>query len=157
MQSPPAVTSASTRREFIAGSTAAVGAGLLGALAPLPAAFAAGNDTIRVGLVGCGGRGSGAAAQAPSTEGDVQLVAVADAFPWQLERSLKGLTEKFADRPGRVAVDEEHKFVGLDAYKQLLASGVDLVILATPPGFRPVHFEAAVAAGKHVFMEKPVA
>jgi predicted dehydrogenase len=147
-----------SRREFLKQSTvAAVGAGVLGQLSLSPRAFAGGSDTIRVGLVGCGGRGSGAAVQALSTEGDVKLVAVADAFEDYLNSGLNGIKGAMKSRPERVAVDEDHKFVGFDGYQKVIDSGVDLVILATPPGFRPIHFEAAVKAGKHVFMEKPVA
>lgn len=148
--------SESTRREFLkTGSALSLGAVTLASLSNN--AFAAGDDTIRVGLVGCGGRGSGAAAQALSTAGNVKLVAMGDAFEDRLERSLKGIKAELKDRASMVEVDEEHKFVGFDAYKQVIDSDVDMVILATPPGFRPIHFEAAVAAGKHVFMEKPVA
>ena len=112
---------------------------------------------IKVGLIGCGGRGTGAATQALRTKGNVKLVAMGDAFAYQLEKSFVNLKKEFEGQPDRIGVDEEHKFVGLDAYKKVLASGVDLVILATPPGFRPVHFAAAVTAGKHCFIEKPVA
>ncbi|MDA1214335.1 MAG: Gfo/Idh/MocA family oxidoreductase, partial [Planctomycetota bacterium] len=104
-----------------------------------------------------GGRGTGATVQALSTEGNVKLVAMADAFADQLDDSLNNITAQFRSRPERVSVDDEHKFVGFDAYKNVLDSDADLVILATPPGFRPIHFEAAVNAGKHIFMEKPVA
>jgi myo-inositol 2-dehydrogenase / D-chiro-inositol 1-dehydrogenase len=138
-------------------SLAAVGTGVLGTLGAMPGAFAAADDTIRVGLIGCGGRGSEAAVQAVSAPGNIKLVAMGDAFPWQLEESYAKIQGALADRPERLAVDADHKFVGLDAYQKVIASGVDLVVLATPPGFRPVHFEAAVKAGKHVFMEKPVA
>ena len=82
---------------------------------------------------------------------------MADAFADQLDDSLNNITAQFRSRPERVSVDDEHKFVGFDAYKNVLDSDADLVILATPPGFRPIHFEAAVNAGKHIFMEKPVA
>jgi len=144
------------RRDFLkASSTVALSAGLLGRLQS--GAFAAGDDTIRVGLVGCGGRGSGAAKQALSTEGKVQLVAVGDAFVESVEGSLAQLQKAFESKPERVAVDADHKFVGLDAYRKVIDSDIDLVILATPPGFRPTHFEYAVEKGKHVFMEKPVA
>ncbi len=153
-----AIDSAESRRDFLKSSTlAAVSAGALANLAISSRAYAAGNDTIKIGLVGCGGRGSGAAKEALSTEGNVQLVAMADAFEDELEKSLKNLTKQFESRPERVAVDPARKFVGFDAYQKVIDSDVDLVILATPPGFRPIHFEAAVAAGKHVFMEKPVA
>ena len=144
-----------SRRDFLKTSSVA-GAGALASLALPQGAYAGNDETIKVGLVGCGGRGTGAATQALSTEGPVKLVAMADAFEDQLERSLQRITGALKSRANeRVAV--ENKFVGFDAYKQLLATDVDLVILATPPGFRPIHFEAAVAADKHVFMEKPVA
>ena len=117
-------------------------------------AHAAGDETIRVALIGCGGRGTGAATQALSTSGPVKLVAMADAFPDRLQSSLKNISAQHAKR---VDVPEERQFVGFDAYQKAIAADVDLVILATPPGFRPLHFAAAVEAGKHVFMEKPVA
>lgn len=109
--------------------------------------WAAENATIRVGVIGCGGRGSGAADNCVSSSQGVQVVALADAFADR----INGLKGKFK-------VPDNRCFVGLDAYKQLLAlPDVDLVILATPPGFRPIHFSAAINAGKNVFMEKPVA
>ena len=146
-----------SRRDFMKTSTAAaVGTGLLGGLALSPRAYASGSDMIRIGLVGCGGRGSGAAHQALSTKGNVKLVAMADAFEDQLQSSLRNLERQFGSHPERVAVDPDHQFVGFDAYEKLLASPVDLVILATPPGFRPIHFEAAVKAGKNIFTEKPL-
>ncbi|MEX0703350.1 MAG: Gfo/Idh/MocA family oxidoreductase [Planctomycetales bacterium] len=148
-----------SRREFLSTSTkAAVGAGLLGGLA-LPARAYAGQDsTIKVGLIGCGGRGSGAAVQALSTDGPVKLVAVGDAFEDQARGALRRIQGALGERAAeRVQVIDEHVFSGFDAYQGVIASGVDLVILATPPGFRPIHFEAAVRAGKHVFAEKPVA
>ncbi len=147
-----------SRRDFLKNSTAAaVGAGVLGSLNLSAGAFAGGDDTIRVGLIGCGGRGRGAGVQALSTEGKVQLVAVADAFTDRLDDGLKAIKKALGQKADRVTVDEDHKFVGFDAYKQVIDSGVDLVILTTPPGFRPIHLDAAVKAGKHVFMEKPVA
>jgi predicted dehydrogenase len=118
-------------------------------------AHAYGSDTIKVGMVGCGGRGSGAANQAMNTMGgQVKIVAMADAFPDRLAQSLRGLTSQHKDK---VEVPKDKQFVGLNAYKDLLQSDIDMVILATPPGFRPLHFEAAVQAGKHIFAEKPVA
>ncbi len=152
-----ALAQGGSRRDFLkSSSAAAVGAGLA-SLATLPGAYAAADDTIKVGLVGCGGRGSGAAVQALKTKGNVKLVAMGDAFADRLEGSLGSIRKQFEGQPDRVAFDSDHKFVGFDAYQKVIASGVDLVILATPPGFRPIHFEAAVKAGKHVFMEKPVA
>ncbi len=147
-----------SRREFLKSSTAvALGSGLLAGF-DASRAFASGDDTIRVGLIGCGGRGGKATVQALSTAGPVKLVALADAFEDRLEAKDREIRAALGDRAKeRYAVDNDHKFVGFDAYRQLIDSGVDLVILATPPGFRPIHFEAAIQAGKHVFMEKPVA
>jgi myo-inositol 2-dehydrogenase/D-chiro-inositol 1-dehydrogenase len=138
-----------TRRDFI-GKTAATA----GALTVAQSAWAAGSDQIKVGLIGCGGRGSGAANQALSTKQEgVVLHAVADAFKEKADGALSNLRTKHADK---VQVDDSRIFTGLDGYKQVIDS-CDVVILSTPPGFRPYHFEAAVNAGKHVFMEKPVA
>ena len=143
-----------TRRRFMAQGLAA-GAALGSSLGSWRPAYGRAEKEIRVGLIGAGGRGTGAAVQALSTEGPVKLVAVADAFSDRLERSLERIVQR-AD--GRVEVPETARYVGFDAYSKVLdRSDVDLVILATPPGFRPQHFEAAIEAGKHVFMEKPVA
>ena len=148
----------SSRRQFIKTSAvAAAGAGVLGSLPMAARAYARSDETIRIGLIGCGGRGTGATTQALSTRGDVKLVAMADAFSDRLESHLKQLQSHFRNRPGRVDVDPDHRFVGFDAYKKLLASDIDMVIIATPPGFRPIHFEAAVKANKNIFAEKPVA
>jgi myo-inositol 2-dehydrogenase/D-chiro-inositol 1-dehydrogenase len=146
----------SSRRDFMKSSTAAAaGASAFASLALPRGAFASNDDTIRVALIGAGGRGSGAISQALSTAGSVKLVAIADAFQDHIDQKLPGIQKAFGDR---CAVDKDHQFVGLDAYQKVMAMPeVDLVILATPPGFRPIHLEAAVAAGKHVFMEKPVA
>jgi myo-inositol 2-dehydrogenase/D-chiro-inositol 1-dehydrogenase len=142
------------RRNFLKTTSAAVvGGSLLGGLALERSVFAASDDTLKLGLVGCGGRGSGAANQALSTKGSVKLFAVADAFADSLE---KGLANLKAAKPDRVDVPPERQFVGLDAYKNVI-NLCDVIIFATPPGFRPIHFEAAVNAGKHVFIEKPVA
>jgi predicted dehydrogenase len=138
-----------TRREFI-GKTA----GATSALTVAQSAWAAGSDQIKVGLIGCGGRGSGAANQALSTKQEgIVLHAVADAFKEKADGSLSNLRTKHAEK---VQVDDSRIFTGLDGYKKVIDS-CDLVILTTPPGFRPYHFEAAINAGKHVFMEKPVA
>ncbi|TAF81193.1 MAG: gfo/Idh/MocA family oxidoreductase [Runella slithyformis] len=118
-------------------------------------AFAGRNaETLKVGLVGCGGRGSGAAMQALKADKNVVLHALADIFPERFETCLAGLQKVHGDK---VQVSEERKFVGFDAYQRLIDSGVDVVLLATPPYFRPVHLAAAIKAGKHVFCEKPVA
>lgn len=111
-------------------------------------------DTLKVGLIGCGGRGSGAASQALSADPNVVLHAMGDAFRDQLDKSLKNLKELHGEKAN---VSPEHQYVGFDAYKKVIDSGVDVVILTTPPGFRPLHFEAAVDAGKHIFCEKPAA
>ena len=142
------------RRGFLrTTSTALVGSSLLGGLAFERRAYAAGDDTIKIALIGCGGRGSGAADQALSTAGSVKLVAMADVFPDHLKGSLANLKNAHGDR---VDVPEDRQFVGFDAYKKAIALA-DLVILATPPGFRPIHIEEAVNQGKNIFAEKPVA
>lgn len=143
-----------TRRGFLK-TSALVGGTLATGLSVERAAHAAGSDTLKLALVGCGGRGSGAANQALSTytQGNIKLVAMADAFKDRLEGSLKNLKQSHGDR---VDVAEANKFIGFEAYKQAIATA-DVVILATPPGFRPMQFEEAVRQGKHVFMEKPVA
>jgi myo-inositol 2-dehydrogenase / D-chiro-inositol 1-dehydrogenase len=142
-----------SRRSFLQSTSLATTGALLGSLSAERAAHAQGSDTVKVALVGCGGRGSGAANQALSTEGSVKLVAVADAFKERLDNSLRELKAK---HDKKVEVTDDQKFVGFDAYKKAIALA-DVVILATPPGFRPIHFEEAVRQGKHVFMEKPVA
>ncbi|MGL4512090.1 MAG: Gfo/Idh/MocA family oxidoreductase [Lacipirellulaceae bacterium] len=143
----------SSRREFLA--AAAVTGGVLAAGLPTArAAHASGDHRLRVGVIGCGGRGRGAASDALKAGADVAIVALSDAFADRVEEAERILAE---EHPGRVDVPKERQFVGFDAYKQVLESDCDLVILATPPGFRPRHFEAAVESGKHVFMEKPVA
>jgi len=154
---PSSESQNASRRSFLKkSSVAVVGGSLVGTLGPARFAHAADDDTIKVGLIGCGGRGTGAASQALRTKGNVKLVAVGDAFKDRLDNSLQSLNKE-SEIAGRIDVPEERRFVGFDAYQKVLAAGVDLVILATPPGFRPQHFAAAVEAGKHVFMEKPVA
>jgi predicted dehydrogenase len=110
-------------------------------------------DTLKLGLVGCGGRGTGAASQALNADYNMNLHAVADAFPEKAEASVKTLGDKFANR---AEVPKERQFIGLDAHKKVIEL-CDVVILATPPGFRPMHLTAAVDAGKHIFCEKPMA
>ena len=142
------------RRDFLKGtSTAVVGASILGGLSIERSAFAAGDDTLKIALIGCGGRGTGAADQALAAAGKAKLVAMADVFPNHLKGSLRNLKEQ---HPDAVDVPEERQFVGFDAYQKVMDLA-DVVILATPPGIRPIHFEAAVKAGKHIFSEKPVA
>jgi myo-inositol 2-dehydrogenase / D-chiro-inositol 1-dehydrogenase len=147
--------SGSSRRAFIRdASAAAVGAAAVARFHGLVGAHAAGSDEIRVGLVGCGGRGTGAAGNALAAAPGVRIVALADAFADRLTACRERLT---TGNPEKATVAEDHCFVGLEAYQQLLKTDVNYVILASPPGFRPQHIEAAVAAGKHVFAEKPVA
>lgn len=148
--------SQTTRREFLKTSTAAVG-GVIAAPAILGnKSFAASpGDPIRVGLVGCGGRGTGAAAQALKAGQDIHLVAVGDAFEKPLAGALKAVSAEVGEEKVKVKADK--MFSGLDAYQKVIDSGVDVVLLASPPGFRPVHLRAAVEAGKHIFCEKPMA
>lgn len=133
--------------------TAAAAAGIT-AVTLARSVHAAGSDVVRIALIGCGGRGTGAAINALSTKAPVRLVAMHDAFRDRLDSSLKAIQARC---PDRVDVPEERKFTGLDGYLHAIDAGVDMVLLCGPPGFRPMQFEAAVKAGKHVFMEKPVA
>lgn len=140
-----------TRRDFIK-TTAAATAGLMAS-----GNFAFGytaEKTIRVGLIGCGGRGTGAAKDCVESSPGIDIVALGDLFPDRVSQCKEQLRNALGEH---FKVNEENCFSGFDAYKNVLASEIDLVILATPPGFRPMHLEAAIAAGKHVFMEKPVA
>jgi predicted dehydrogenase len=133
---------------------AAVG-GLAGGLSMGSRVHAAGDDLLKIGLVGCGGRGTGAAVNALGADQNCKLVALADAFADRLESSLAAVKKECGDK---VAVSPEHCFVGLDAGKKLIEQGdVDVVLLCEPPHFRPMHLKAAIDAGKHVFAEKPVA
>ncbi len=147
-----------TRRDIL---RAAGGLGLGAVALPTLPAFAAGwhrsnTDVVRIGVIGCGGRGTGAAVNALEAHTSTKIVAMADLFADRLNGSRSHL-EQQEDFAGRIDI-ADRAFTGFDCYQQLLAlDEVDLVILATPPGFRPIHFAAAVNAGKHVFMEKPVA
>lgn len=145
-----------SRRDFMRASSAIVaGSAVAGTLSIARAAHPYGSDTIRMGLIGCGGRGRGAASQAMNTQGgQVRLMALGDMFENQIQGTLRGLT---AEHGEKIDVSKDRQFSGFDAYKGVLSCDLDMVILATPPGFRPLHFEAAVNAGKNVFMEKPVA
>ncbi len=140
-----------SRRHFLQSSLAA-GAAAAGTLALARSAHAAGSDVIRIGLIGCGGRGSGAAANAMNAGKDVRLVAMADIFADRLQGARGRLMEMY---PHQVAVHEDRCFVGFDAYQKLIDSGVDVVLCAASSHFHPMHLTAAVAAGKHVFCEKP--
>ncbi|MEK7867108.1 MAG: Gfo/Idh/MocA family oxidoreductase [Planctomycetota bacterium] len=141
-----------TRRQFLAAASASAAA-----LAAANVVHGGAEETIRVGLIGCGGRGTGAAQNVLEADGEVELVALADLFPERIESCLAYLRDPKTQLAG-VKVDAGRCFTGFDGFEKLLAlEEVDLVLLATPPGFRPGHFEAAIAAGKHVFLEKPVA
>ena len=160
-----ATSGGQTRRGFVSG-TAAVGA----AVAALPAValraglvHAAGSDRLKVGLVGCGGRGCGAAGQAIAADPGMVLWALADPFPDRVEsganllaRVVKERSEKDSAYGERFDCPPERRFAGIDGYRRLIEI-CDVVLLVAPPGFRPLHLQAAVAAGRHVFCEKPVA
>ncbi|MHC4646385.1 MAG: Gfo/Idh/MocA family protein [Planctomycetota bacterium] len=140
-----------SRRDFIrtsaAVSLAAIGPGR-------SRIFAAGADKVRVGLIGCGSRGTGAARDCAKSSDSVEIVAVADLFQDRIDKSLEKLRKEV---PDKVKVTKDMCFLGFDACEKVIGSDVDVVLLATPPGFRPQHLKAAVEAGKHVFMEKPAA
>jgi myo-inositol 2-dehydrogenase / D-chiro-inositol 1-dehydrogenase len=153
----PASSGKASRRQFLrSSSVAAVGSALAAQALLARSAYVAGSDLLRVGLIGCGGRGTGAAMQALMADPNVKLVAMADAFEDRLESSLAQLktSQKIEDK---VEVPPDHRFVGFNAYQKLIDSGVDVVLMAEPPHFRPRHLKAAIDAGKHVFAEKPVA
>ncbi len=147
-----------SRRDFFLGSAASTAA--LATLATAPAILkgAPAGEAIKVGLVGCGGRGTGAANQALRADDYSVLTAVADVSVDAIDACLATLTrQQGAKASSKVAVEKSKQFVGLDAFERLIASGVDVVILATPPGFRPAHLRACIEANKNVFCEKPVA
>ena len=141
-----------SRRDFVRTSGVALGTTMAAHL--VGGAYAAGNDTIRIGLIGCGDRGTGAVINAISAAPGVKLVAMGDVFKDRLDASRKNLNEK---HPGEMEITGERCFTGFDAFEKVLASDANYIILATPPAFRPQHIKAAVAAGKHIFTEKPVA
>lgn len=150
-----------SRRDFIK-TSAAVSAGVI--LSNVTGAYAAGSDKIKVGLIGCGGRGKGAAYNCVVSAPGVEIYAMGDLFADRLEDCVKSLKSDPAKAGGYYGggiprenfnVPKERQFTGFDAYQKVIDSGVDMVILATPPGFRPLQLMAAIKAGKHVFMEKP--
>lgn len=151
-----AIKESITRRDFVKRSTMAAGGGLLlGSLPVGASAYAAGSDTLKVAVVGCGGRGTGAANQALNADPGVKIVALADLFRNRLDQCYNALAQRHLET-GRLDVPEEHKFVGFDSYKKAIALA-DVVILTAPPGFRPAHFEECVNQEKHMFCEKPIA
>lgn len=141
------------RRDFMKSSALTMG-GLM-AMPVGAGAYVTGDDAIKIGIIGCGGRGTGATVQALSTSQNLKLVAMADAFRDRLDKSLANIKKEITNAE-RIDVPEDHKFIGFDGYKKVIELS-DVVLIATPPGFRPIHFEAAINANKHVFMEKPVA
>jgi len=149
-----------SRRDFVKGTSLLAGGILAAPLLSRANFFSGSDDTIKIAIVGCGGRGTGAAMQALSSKQNVKIVAMADAFKDNLDNCHKSLTEEINNSIGELAkrldVPEERRFTGFDAYQKAIALA-DVVILATPPGFRPIHFAEAIKQGKHVFMEKPVA
>ncbi|MBN1851305.1 MAG: Gfo/Idh/MocA family oxidoreductase, partial [Pirellulales bacterium] len=148
-------SSSPTRRQFMKTTSALAAAGTLaGGLHIARAAYAGGDDEIKVVLIGCGGRGTGAISQIMNTKGNVKLVAVQDAFTNRAQGAVKSLTQQ--DKT-KVDVPEERIFGGIETYKQAIDVDCDLVVIATPPGFKPQQFEYAVGKGRHIFMEKPVA
>ncbi|MGE3314587.1 MAG: Gfo/Idh/MocA family protein [Planctomycetaceae bacterium] len=146
--------SRSDRREFLKSGAAIVGGSLAMNLGLQSGLHAAGSDVIKVGLVGCGGRGTGAASQALNADPNTVLVAMGDAFPDRLETSFNSLKKQPVGN--RIQVDADKKFTGFDCYKGVIEA-CDVVLLASPPHFRPAQLKAAIEAGKHVFAEKPVA
>ena len=140
-----------SRRDFVK-ATAAMHAAVL--TSGFGNVYAGGSDVIRVGLIGCGGRGKHDTSNLLTCADNIELVAMADLFEDRGAGALRGLKEQFADK---IKVTPETLFSGFEGYKQLLKTDVDLVVLTCPPHFRPRHFKAAIEAGKHVFMEKPVA
>ncbi|MBM3892556.1 MAG: Gfo/Idh/MocA family oxidoreductase, partial [Verrucomicrobia bacterium] len=143
-----------TRREFLETTTATAAGSALALGLPSVLRGAPDSRKLKVGLVGCGGRGTGAAAQALNADSNCELTALADAFEEPLRNALQNLQKQ---QPGRVNVEASRCFTGLDGFQKVLDSGVDVVLLTTPPAFRPQHLAAAVRAGKHVFCEKPMA
>jgi len=143
-----------SRRAFLK-TSAVVGGALAGGLSVARGAHAAGSDILKVGLIGCGGRGTGAAVNALTADSNTKLIAMGDAFEDRLAGSLQSI--KGSEVGSRADVPKDRQFVGFDAYKKVIASGVDVVVLGEVPHFRPIHLRAAIEAGKHVFCEKPVA
>ena len=150
----PTNANETTRRGFLVRSAVLAGTGAAAGLALERSAHAAGSDAVKIGLIGCGGRGSGAVVSALSVNPAARLTALADAFGDRMENARKQIQTKM---PDQADVDDDHLFDGFDGHKRLLESGVDVVILAEPPHFRPMHAEACVEAGVHVFAEKPMA
>jgi myo-inositol 2-dehydrogenase / D-chiro-inositol 1-dehydrogenase len=156
-----------SRRDFLRSSAFIAAVGAVGASGQLAPGYAAGSDRLRVGLIGCGARGIGAAMNCVLSAPGVEIVALGDVFADRVQAALKQLKDNSQGKEWSCSQEWKHAdqvkatpdtcFTGFDAYGKVIASGVDMVILAGPPHFRPEHLRAAIAAGKHVFMEKPVA
>jgi len=144
----------STRRKFLRDTSKTLAAASIAPAIISPSVKAQSSEALKVGLIGCGGRGTGAAGQSISADPNMVLTPMGDAFQDRLNSSYKSLKETYGDK---VQVDAANKFVGFDAYQKVIDSGVDIVCLATPPGFRPMHIEYAISQDKHVFAEKPMA
>lgn len=143
----------SSRRSFISKTSMAIaGLGLSNSLLAMPGRIS--SQTLKVGLIGCGGRGTGAANQALNADENVVLTAMADVFENRMTQSFNNLKKL---HPGKVKVDQSGQHLGFDAWQKVIDSDVDVIILATPPAFRPDHLATAIKAGKHVFCEKPMA
>ncbi|MDD3586533.1 MAG: Gfo/Idh/MocA family oxidoreductase [Thermoguttaceae bacterium] len=140
------------RRQFLKKSV--IGAVIAGSLGTIPAVHAGETSELKIALVGCGGRGCGAVKDALSADAHVTCVAAADIFPERAKAGIEGLRTVLGKR---IAIPEDKIFIGFDAYKEILKLDIDVVLLATPQHFRPVMLKAAIAAGKHVFAEKPIA
>jgi hypothetical protein len=144
----------SSRREFLKTSTTTAGA--VAALGSVPLVHAAGSDAIKVGLIGCGGRGTGAAENICSADDGVVITSLGDLFPDHLSIARGNLASNEVTR-NKTDITDDRCLTGFDAYKNVIDSGVDLVILATPPGFRPMMIEYAIAQGKNLFPRSPSA
>ncbi len=146
-----------TRRKFVQSSAVASGALATAVHFPHVANAAAAGDKIKIGWVGCGGRGTGAANQALDADSNLVMWSMGDIFQDKIDSGLESLKKEQAKNPEKVSVAPERQFTGLDAFQKVINSGVDVVLLTTSPGFRPMHIKAAIEAGKHVFAEKPMA
>ncbi len=144
-----------TRRDFVKTTSLATSGLMLGSMPLKSSAYVTGSDMLKVAVIGCGGRGTGAAFNALSAGTDIKLVAMADLFQDRLDESYSRLSQRYGDSE-QLDVPDEHKFTGFDSYKHAIDLA-DVVLLATPPGLRPHHYKYAVEKGKHVFMEKPLA
>jgi len=140
-----------TRRDFLKNSTVVASAAVSGALSIQNSAFAGGSDIIRVGMIGCGGRNTGAAAQALTADPGARLVAMCDIFMDRVKGKRKALQ---AQKKDQVIVDDDHCFAGFDGYKHVIEAS-DVVVIANAAKFHPLHAMTALKAGKHVFVEKP--